>query len=278
MMMNKTGENDGEIMSTSTEARVSISCPDNMIMVPSGSFIRGTAVFPDEGPVSTVYMDSFAMDIFPVTNDQFALFIASGGYDNSTLWSGHGWEYIRRNAIRFPNYWHDPRWNQGDHPVTGICWWEAMAYASFAGKMLPTEAQWEYACRGTDGRTYPWGNDEPTLVHANYAPGCDPAELKRSSTAIDAYPRNKSYFGCSDMAGNLAEWCLDNASPDYSYDLTHHNPVYITREDDYHIARGGCGLHNETYLRCSSRDNYPATVRDNLIGFRCVVNDLAKWK
>jgi len=245
-----------------------------MITIPAGSFLRGSSEFPDEGPVMQVAMDAFAIDSTPVTNSEFKDFIEAGGYKNPSFWLPQGWDYITLNKIEFPNYWFHSKLNQPDHPVTGVSWWEAMAYAAYVHKALPTEAQWEYACRGLDNRKYPWGDEEPTLEYANFAIDCDPFELDRSSTSVYAHPRNKSYFGCLDMAGNLAEWCLDNASTDYSYDKTGRNPVYLTRVEDYHIARGGCGLHNESYLRCSSRDNYPPSVRDNLIGFRCVVNEV----
>lgn len=166
----------------------------------------------------------------------------------------------------------DKNFNQDDHPVTGISWWEAMAYAKWVGKTLPTEAQWEYACKGSDQRKYPWGNEEPSFHYANYAIDCDPFELDRSSTSVFAYLKNKSFFGCLDMAGNMAEWCLDNASINYNWDDEGINPIYITSETEDHIVRGGCGLHNEEFMRCASRDYYPTTMRDNLVGFRCVIN------
>src|SRR5699024_7314860 len=158
---------------------------------------------------------------------------------------------------------------------TGISWWEAKAFATFFGKDLPTEAQWEYACKGMDLRRFPWGNEEPTFNHANYAIDCDPTELNRSSTSVYEFPKNKSYFGCLDMAGNLAEWCLDNASINYKWDTTGMDPLYITIPEDYHIVRGGGGLDNEDFMRCSARDNYPVSVRDNLIGFRCVIHNIS---
>lgn len=247
---------------------------NSMIVIPGGSYLRGSTRSPDEQPIKLVTLDPFAIDRIPVTNRQFRLFLESGGYDNPNVWEEKGWDYINKNNIKYPNYWFDDHFNQDDHPVTGVSWWEAKAYATFVGKELPTEAQWEYACKGTDHRLYPWGNEEPTLEYANFAIDCDPEELDRSSTSVFAHPKNKSFFGCLDMAGNLAEWCLDHASTNYEWDETGVNPLYQTPQDDYYIVRGGCGLHNEDFMRCSARDHYPATVRDNLIGFRCVDNNI----
>lgn len=246
----------------------------NMVAIPSGIFLRGSTESPDEEPMKYITISSFAIDTTPVTNHMFRNFIEAKGYQKSIYWTVEGWEFIQQIGASYPNYWYDDHWNQDNHPVTGVSWWEAMAYAHFVGKTLPTEAQWEYACKGPGNRKYPWGDEEPTEEYANFAPNCDPVELQRSSTSVYAHPNNISVFGCIDMAGNLAEWCLDNWSPNYLYDETNVDPLFETHEKDYHVARGGCGLHNEIFLRCSSRDSYPPTVRDNLIGFRCVSNNI----
>lgn len=242
-----------------------------MIRIEPGKFFRGSNHFPNESPVMKVTLDTFMIDIFPVTNRVFESFIASGGYQDRSLWSEEGWRFIKKNEISLPNYWHDPCWNKADMPVTGISWWEAMAYAKFVGKTLPTEAQWEYAA-GFGLRTYPWGEDPPTQKHANFAPGCEPEELKRHATPVNGLPFNTSASGCRDMAGNVAEWCLDNASDSYSWDLKGENPLFITKESDPHIVRGGSGLHDEDALRCASRDHYSPRLRDNIVGLRCVIN------
>jgi gamma-glutamyl hercynylcysteine S-oxide synthase len=246
-----------------------------MIIIPAGILLRGSPHSPDEQPVNEVTLNQFSIDKYPVSNRQFQDFVDSGGYSDRSFWTELGWDFIQQNKIHLPNYWSDPHWNQVNHPVTGVSWWEALAFANFSGKTLPTEAQWEYACKGKDQRAYPWGDDFPDASYANFAPDCDPLELNRSSTPVDYYPKNQSYFGCLDMAGNLAEWCLDNASTNYSWDAIRNNPIYITSEKDYHTVRGGCGLHNEEFLRCTSRDNYPPSLRDNLVGFRCVINHIS---
>lgn len=244
---------------------------DSMILVKAARFERGSTRFPNEGPVINVRLSPFMIDIFPATNSDFSEFIASGSYRERSLWSEEGWLFINGNRISYPNYWNDPCWNHADMPVTGVSWWEAMAYAKYRGKSLPTEAQWEYAA-GFGLRTYPWGEDFPSPKHANYAPGCEPSRLNRRATLVNALPFNTSASGCRDMAGNVAEWCLDNASDSYEWDQTGVNPLYITNETDPHIVRGGSGLHDEDSLRCASRDHYSPRLRDNIVGIRCVIN------
>lgn len=240
-----------------------------MIHIPGGNLKRGSSHSPDEEPVICIEISAFLIDHAPVTNKDFRAFIDARGYHIPTYWTPIGWEYIQSNNITQPTYWNDPVWGIDGVPVTGVNWWEALAYARFMGKTLPSEAQWEYACRGTNGSTYPWGEDTPTLKHANFAPGCEPAD--RRPTTANAHSKNISPFGCIDMVGNFAEWCLDNYHPNYQYPgADARNPIYITSEEDEHVARGGSGLHSEDYLRCSGRDCYPPGVRDNLIGFRCV--------
>lgn len=251
-----------------------LAIPEDMVLVLAGSFSRGSEESPDEQPVRTVTMSAFAIDREPVTNGNFGSFIDARCYENRDCWTAVGWEFVSQAGFRHPNYWFDDHWNQDDHPVTGVSWWEALAYATWLGRTLPTEAQWEYACRGTDGRRYPWGDDEPDATYANFAPDSDPAELRRRSTSVRAHPKNRSFFGCDDMAGNLAEWCLDNWTPSYEYDGTGRDPACLTSEEDYHVARGGSGLHHEGYMRCSSRDSYPPTLRDNIVGFRCAIGSV----
>ena len=245
---------------------------NNMLLITAGKFIMGSELYPNESPVRKITMSSFYIDQYPVTNADYKRFIANDGYNNPDLWSNNGWRFIRDKNIQHPLYWHDSNWNQDQQPVTGISWWEACAYATFVGKSLPTEAQWEYASRGDDGRTYPWGHIQPTQEYACYSEGCEPDELDRKSSLVTDHPKGISPFNCFDMAGNLAEWCIDNNSDDYSWDTKRHNPLYLKDENLHHIARGGSGLHDEDYLRCSSRDFYPPTLRDNIVGMRCVLN------
>lgn len=243
------------------------SSSQHMVLVPAGEFTRGSDLSPDEQPVVRVRMRAFRIE--PVTSTDYALFVDAGCYRDPSLWTPSGWAYVQDNELAQPTYFDDPVWNPPDVPVTGVSWWEALAYARFVGKFLPTEAQWEYAARGDTQHRYPWGNDEPTLELANFAPECEPVD-RRPTRAAD-HPRNISLFGCVDMVGNFAEWCLDNYHADYRFGGAEGpDPAYLPDEEDDHVVKGGCGLHSDDYLRCSSRDCYPPGLRDNLIGFRCV--------
>src|ERR1019366_4456318 len=126
----------------------------DMIVIDEGMFLMGSIESLDEEPPHQVHMSSFAIDRIPVTNQLYRRFIDAGGYANPAYWTAKGWEFIQRIGATVPNYWRDGYWNQDNHPVTGISWWEAMACACFLGKTLPTEAQWEYACKGLDNRRF----------------------------------------------------------------------------------------------------------------------------
>ena len=241
-----------------------------MIYIEPKPFIMGSNYSEDELPLREVILSPYYIDVEPVTNRDFKKFIEAGGYSNKSYWCKNGWDFIKTNNITQPCYWEDSKWNRADYPVTGISWYEAKAYATYAGKELPTEAQWEYAAKGDSDNLYPWGNAEATLDKANFAPGCM-ANLDREPTLANRYKENVSPFGCLDMAGNFFEWCLDNASDNYNWDDTYNDPCYIDNSQ-IKIARGGSGLHDEDYMRCSARDSYLATIRDNLFTVRCVVN------
>jgi gamma-glutamyl hercynylcysteine S-oxide synthase len=242
-----------------------------MIYVGGVRFSRGSVLFKNEMPVTEVSLAPYWIDIYPVTNQRFAKFIEEHGYDRGDLWTELGWSFIQQRKIKEPLYWRDKAWNQPEQPVTGVSWWEALAFSKFEGKDLPTEAQWEYAA-GCGQALYPWGDTDPDHELANYAPGCEPAELRRQSTSVFAHPRGISRVGCHDMAGNLNEWCIDNRSENYGWDFYKRNPVRLSCETDPHVVKGGSGLHDEDCLRCASRDYYSPALRDNIVGIRCVIN------
>jgi formylglycine-generating enzyme required for sulfatase activity len=179
-----------------------------MALVPAGVFLMG---LPDndlfaedhEKPPRQVHLSAFWIDIHPVTNSRYRRFLEAGGYENPEWWSQAGWEWRQRKEIEAPAQWQEEGWDGRDQPVAGVSWYEADAYARWAGKRLPTDAEWEKAARGTDGRRYPWGDAWPGNDQANFD-----SALGRTSP-VGLFPGGASPYGCLDMAGNVNNWVQD---------------------------------------------------------------------
>ncbi len=198
------------------------------------------------------------MSRHPVTNDDYRAFVEATGRDA-------------------PSYWSDPELNQPRQPVTGVDWRDARAFAEWLGAAgglpvpggrvdLPTEAEWEYAARGAEGRRYPWGDAAPSTERANYGKSSGGLHL------VGAHPAGATPDGVEDMAGGVWEWCLDIAADDYSG-----WPAAVTdprREDDHlsalRVLRGGSWIIPSQYLRAALRVSYDPRYRDRFIGFRVV--------
>ncbi|MDA1143237.1 MAG: formylglycine-generating enzyme family protein, partial [Planctomycetota bacterium] len=177
----------------------------------------------------------------PVTNAQYRKFIEETGH-------------------REPRFWEDDRFNQPNQPVVDVTWPDAQAYCKWAGLRLPTEAEWEKAARGKDGREYPWGPDLPDETRCNFDSNVD------RPTEVGSYPEGASPYGCQDMAGNVWEWCQDRYG-DYNESDTR-NPAGPD-DGSYRIVRGGSWFHGSNYVRCAYRHSLvPANWLNNL-GFRC---------
>ena len=171
--------------------------PSGMVLIPAGTFQMGEEGFFGENPVHTVHLDAFYMDVYEVTNAQFKAFVdANPQWQKDSIDAGfHSGNYL--------SGWDGNTYPAGraNHPVTSVSWYAAMAYAAWAGKRLPTEAEWEYAARGgLAGQKYPWGNTI-TDADANYGGNVG------DTTPVGAYAANG--YGLYDMAGNVWEWCLD---------------------------------------------------------------------
>ena len=217
-----------------------------MMRIPAGSFEMGDHFWEgsaDELPVHRVELDEFYMDSREVINSQYGVFMEQ---------TGHG----------KPRYWTNSRYNQANQPVVGVDWHDAVAYAKWAGKRLPTEAEWEYAARGgLVEKRYPWG-DEISHDDANYD------RKAGKSTAVGSYPANG--YGLYDMAGNVWEWCQDWYDKDYYSNSPTKNPPGPD-SGLYRVLRGGSWLNGTTYyLRVAYRANISPDGRDYDLGFRCV--------
>ena len=238
-----------------------------MVLIPAGEFQMGSNNGEnDEKPVHTVYVDAFYMDVYEVTNAQFKAFV-----DANPQWRKdqiprkyHGGSYLYHwSGNHYPN-------GKDNHPVVYVSWYAAMAYAQWAGKRLPTEAEWEKAARGgLQGQTYPWGNTIDAS-QANY--GRNPG----STTSVGSYGANG--YGLYDMAGNVWEWCVDVYQENFYAVSPPRNPVsggsiappYLTDQtNSSRVLRGGSWLNDALYLRVAYRYwNSPTNTCGNF-GFRC---------
>jgi len=224
-----------------------------MILVPEGSFILGSedGNF-DETPKREVRLDAFHIDAHPVTNAEYKKFIDETGYEAPSL----GFEWSKKYD------WHDRMYPEGkeDHPVVLVKWVDAVTYCDWAGKRLPTEAEWEKAARGTDGRIWPWGNEWDTGRLACGGVG--------DTMPVGRYESGKSPYGCFDMAGNVWEWTSDWYGSLYFREAPSHNPMGPDK-GEHRVLKGGAWIHSEFSVRGAMRFHKPPTHCDNYIGFRC---------
>jgi formylglycine-generating enzyme required for sulfatase activity len=222
------------------KTQIEPAAPLDMVKVPKGPFLYG-----DQKTRETIDHD-YWIDQYPVTNEKYRAFVEAGGYENQEHWSGDGWQWKTKNNITGPKYWNDLKWNKPDHPVVGVSYYEAEAYAKWAGKRLPTEQEWEKAARGEDGRQYPWGEEFDKNK-------CNSGEAGIGhTTPVSQYRKGGSSYGCYDMAGNVWEWCAS----------------WYDKNKSGRVIRGGSWNFEPGNLRVSHRGRFPAGDRDNDIGFR----------
>lgn len=222
---------------------------EEMVLVPAGPFQMGKAR-------RTVHLDAYYVDKTPVTNREFSTFVEVTGYRPTDEGASRFLSQMRAGKI--------PK-GQESHPVVYVSWIDARAYATWAGKRLPSEAEWEKAARGTDGRKYPWGRTEPGPKKANYG-------KKDGGTAkVGSFPEGASPYGVLDMAGNVWEWCEDYDDPSFYEDGPPNNPRNGQRgEKPLLVMRGGSYMFGVRSLRTYSRTSFEAYYRFAGGGFRCV--------
>ncbi len=243
------------------------------VLVPAGPFVYGGHQGEDGRvltPPREVRLSAFRVDRYPVTVGAYAEMIAAGGYRERRLWSRAGWTWKTRENIDKPRFWGEPEWAAyliPNHPVVGVSAYEAEAYAAFRGARLPTEAEWEKACRGTDGRRYPWGEAwiEDACGQRNVGP--------RGTVAIGTYPKGASPYGVLDLIGCVWQWCADAADEDA--DVEDEDP--FVDPDDYdedteRVTRGGGWNNLEWSLSATAKNGFPPTARFSNLGFRCVAD------
>jgi formylglycine-generating enzyme required for sulfatase activity len=235
------------------------------------------AWFKSEKPQHRVWVDAYYIDKTEVTNREYRQFMEASGYERKEYWSAEGWKFIQQKKITEPRYWSNPEFNQPNQPVIGISWYEAEAYASWAGKKLPTEAQWEKAARGNDKRKYAWGNEAADGSRANYCDAKCVYNWKDKSandghnytSPVGSYEAGKSPDGIYDLTGNVWEWVRDWYDADYYSQSPERNPVN-DKKSTHRVLRGGGWGNILALVRSAYRNRASPITRSGDVGFRCV--------
>ena len=228
-----------------------------MVLVPAGAFLRGSAMgdgSDDERPQRSIYLDAFYVDRHEVTVAQYRRCVQAGG-------------------CTVPGTRKYCNWNEsgrGAHPVNCVDWSQARAYCAWAGKRLPTEAQWEKAARGTDGRRYPWGSEAPTcrraVMRGDGGNGCG----KDRTWPVGSKPAGASPYGAQDMAGNVWEWVNDWYDKDTYASSPGRNPTGPSSGSARVVRGGSFSFDSAANLRAAYRIYYAPASRGSSIGVRCV--------
>lgn len=225
-----------------------------MAWIPDGAFTMGAQEGAAKGkPVHEVYLYAFYIDTYEVTTKHYAQFLAAVGAGHPEL---------------KPMLWEQATPYDGDRPVIGVAWTAAEAYCAWTGKRLPTEAEWEKAARGTDGRTYPWGNEEPAFKLANYDKPVYSNIYSDGLRPVGSYEAGKSPYGIYDMAGNAAEWVSDWYDEKYYATSPKSNPSGPGKGEQK-VLRGGSFGDPTRSLKSSSRESYFPIDKGPYVGIRC---------
>jgi len=254
-----------------------------MVSVPAGAFLMGAPwdsfAYDNERPAHEVTVSAFRIARAPVTNAEYARFVEEGGYARREFWSEEGWAAREKEGWQWPLYWRreGAAWVErrmfeegelrGDHPVTGVSWFEAEAYAKFAGRRLPTEAEWERAASWDDARgakrRYAWGDEEPDDTRANYG------HRLWGPTPVGGYPRGASAAGCLDMNGNVWEWTSTpfDAFPGFEpFPYPEYSEEWF--DGDHRVLKGGSWATHPSLLRASFRNFFRRPFRIAFAGLR----------
>jgi len=258
------------------------------VLVPAGRSVRGTSTDPwaldNEQPAHPVELSSFRIDRVPVSNRLYAAFVEAGGYTDRRHWSDVGWEHLLASGRERPMTWQSDGaggWTcrrfgeveplELDAPVQHVCWFEADAYARWAGRRLPSESEWEKAC-GWDPvterlRRYPWGDSDPTPELANLG------QRATRPAPVGAYPAGASAYGVEQLVGDVWEWTSSGFDPwpgTRSFPYPEYSEVFYG--GDYRVLRGGSWATHPTAVRTTFR-NWDLPIRRQIFsGFRTAVD------
>lgn len=236
------------------------SAPRGMVLIEKGPFMMGSKksmlelkphdlfntdrhTLGPENPAHEVYLDSFYIDIFEVTNEAYGKFIEETG-------------------AKKPKGWNDPDFNNPRQPVVGISWKEAVKFCKWQNKRLPSEAEWEKAARGKRPVKYPWGDTPPDSSKLNYN------EENKKTTPVGSYEKGKSDYGLYDLSGNVSEWVNDWHFPEYYLFSPKENPPG-PEKGQYKVIRGGSWRNKAEDVDLVYRNATTPRNRSLSIGFRC---------
>jgi gamma-glutamyl hercynylcysteine S-oxide synthase len=254
------------------------------VLVRGGEFTMGTSTEPwaldNERPAHRVRVAPYMIDTAPVTNGEYLAFIERGGYEDERWWSPAGWAHVRKAGLLAPRFWErvDGSWTRMrfghreplplDEPVMHVCFYEAEAYAAWAGKRLPTEAEWEFAARYDPAtgrsRRYPWGDEDPTPEHANLG------QQHLRPAPVGAYPAGASPLGVHQLIGDVWEWTSSDFTPYPGFSAFPYDEYSLVFfGPDYKVLRGGSFGTDGIVARGTFRNwDYPIR-RQIFAGFRC---------
>lgn len=228
--------------------------PDEMVTIPAGPFVRGTESGGfDERPQRTIHLDAFSIDRYEVTNHYYQQFVLATGHRKPGLPA----RYAKSSG----------KMKGTNQPVVYVSWDDATEYCRWKGKRLPTEAEWEKAMRGGDGRLWPWGAEE-RAGDANWARVQDGYEV---SAPVGSFQADKSPYGVMDGAGNVIEWVDDWYDEIYYKSSPEQNPL-SPEYGTYRVLRGGSYTTSGGDVRITSRSKMMPDFRDETIGFRCAMS------
>ena len=273
-------------------AAAALHLEPQLVEVPAGQFLMGAPAgevaaivqlgierqyVEREAPQHEVELGAYAIGRYPVTNAEFARFIEEGGYDERDYWTAAGWQQKEKEGWQQPRYWEDKQWNDPAQPVVGVSWYEAVAYCRWLAAQtgrpyrLPTEAEWEKAARGPDGRRYPWGNDWDAARCNNKASG------PGRTTPVGQYsPAGDGPYGAGDLVGQVWEWCSSRygggeVKPQFGYPYRPDDGREELEGDDTRIVRGGSWYDDDpaAHCRCGLRRGADPRYRLAPWGVRC---------
>ena len=248
--------------------RAKLPAHDEMVKIPAGTFLMGSDkkvdrnAYQPEFPQRRVYLDAYEIDKYEVTTVQFLKFVLATDRKPLIDWQYEGGNFQETMA---------------NHPVMHVSWFDADAYCRWAGKRLPTSAEWEKAARGEDGRIYPWGNEPAGLSRANFGrtglsgPVRDRPErllLYPPIISVDKYDNGVSPYGVFQLAGNVAEWTADWYDPHYYKTAPDRNPKG-PEKGTQRAFRGGGWIDSTPSVRPAQRNGTDPNTKMNWLGFRC---------